>query len=204
MNIQEVDVEAHKQENAQVYLKSSTGTIRQQAAAHHSIIAITLAGKEDGLLLDSTSMQYLHAPRTVLFSDYLRSRIVSSYWAARALGQHLNDHHGELKGSFGFRQQESALMLEVPLRVLNNLVFNKVALFGGRQALFNLRHNEFWKVALEIEGAAYKTLKELRSEMTEELCGQQPVQALHRIAARSNGTGHLAMTTALDLLRKRW
>lgn len=123
----------------------------------HTTILLKSPDHSEGLVLDATSMQYL---------EPVQCHGSVAYYAEKAsyfIGDSSNRHYRqpvrlEDAGSLGSED----FVLELATRVINNEVLSQVQHLGGRRALFNLSHSDFWGACVAIDRVLHASFCNLR------------------------------------------
>lgn len=165
----------------------------------HTVIQIQPKGSLDGVMVDTTSTQYLLPVRTHLKSKYQREKTITRHWSEGPFGELFERHEDKLKW-LPLPDAEFALQNEASIRTTNNVVLAEVDKFGGRQQFFDMAHVEFCQALLDVERKVEEALRTLRRRVDWALSHENywhRLDRLQKIIVEADGKGYREMISVL-------
>ncbi|KAH7071023.1 hypothetical protein FB567DRAFT_554526 [Paraphoma chrysanthemicola] len=214
VEISEISATPIKKKQTHIWMDIGERHIQLPVAPDHDFTVITPTTNlaTDGVVIDSSSMQYQHTMRTLTTTEYYRDRVVLGSASSETFGTHYRRFSQELQNGFddydrgifkeyryngGLPSTESQ-MREASLRTINNVVYNWVKELGGIDRVFAMSHDPFVRVRDRLGRLLCQALRSLRSSLDQffsSACGNYDLRA---IIQACDGEGHREMLKALD------
>ncbi|KAH7062934.1 hypothetical protein BKA63DRAFT_497329 [Paraphoma chrysanthemicola] len=192
----------------------ANGLIQLHVAPDHDFTAITYTTNlaTDGVVIDSSSMQYQHTMRTLTTANYYRDRVVSGSARSQPFDSHYRLFSQDLQHSFnhydrgtsrhylfngGLPSTESQTP-EASLRTINNEVYHWVQELGGVDRFFAISHDQFVRVRDCLGRLLGQALRSLRFSLDQIFSSAHGNHDLRAIIQACDGEGHQEMLRALD------
>jgi hypothetical protein len=176
--------------------------IQQPIAIDHDFVILTPTiftyPPADGVVLDSSSMQYENTIRTHTTSEYYQYRVVPGSDTSWPLGCHLRRY---LRSRSGSQPADDAQVFEAGMRAGNNVVYRWVQELGGLHNLFTMSHDSFICARDGLGKLLCKELRHLRSEMDHIFSNSPDISSdLRELVWNCGGKGHATMMKAYNKL----
>lgn len=201
MEILEISAQPIKTRQTNLCVETGYGLVYPPVAFYHDFTTITPTTSSnsiaDGVVIDSTSMQYQNVMQTLTTSEYYRTRVVpGSANAPQPFGSRFRRFNQQSHS--GVQTDQRAQILEAGLRTINDVVYRYIEKLGGLDRFLAMPHATFVRARHRLGGRVCQELRCLRSRLDQIYSSSWNVSKdLGRILRGCGGEGHWVMLRAL-------